>query len=107
MSLFSKKDKLPYKIKLVERIQYLAGSEVERQKLEARKQEFIEEAKLQLVETANKKIMTMSKWGGIMTESEKEIITEKIKQNPFIDIDKDIKIPYYNIRKAIRRAHAY
>ena len=107
MSFFSKKDKLPYKIKLVERIQYLAGSEVERQKLEARKQEFIEEAKLQLVETANKKIMTMSKWGGIMTESEKEIITEKIKQNPFIDIDKDIKIPYYNIRKAIRRAHAY
>ena len=107
MSFFSKKDKLPYKIKLVERIQYIAGSEVERQKLEARKQEFIEEAKLQLVETANKKIMTMSKWGGIMTESEKEIITEKIKQNPFIDIDKDIKIPYYNIRKAIRRAHAY
>ena len=107
MSLFSKKDKLPYKIKLVERIQYLAGSEAERQELEARKQEFIEEAKLQLVETANKKIMAMSKWGELMTESEKEMISEKIKQNPFIDIDKDIKIPYYNIRKAIRRAHAY
>ena len=107
MSLFSKKDKLPYKIKLVERIQYLAGSEVERQELEARKQEFIEEAKLQLVEESNKKIMLMSKWGDVLTEEEKQMISEKIKKNPFIDIDKDVKIPYYNIRKAIRRAHAY
>lgn len=107
MSLFSKKDKLPYKIKLVERIQYVAGSERERQELETRKQEFIEEAKIQLVEQSNKKIMAMSKWGDFMTEQEKIIISEKIKQNPFIDIDKDIKIPYYNIRRAIRRAHAY
>lgn len=106
MSLFSK-NKLPYKIKLVERIQYIAGSEAEREELEARKQEFIEEAKLQLVEESNKKIMLMSKWGDLMTEQEKETVSQKIKKNPFIDIDKDIKIPYYNIRKAIRRAHAY
>ena len=107
MSLFGKKNKLPYKIKLVERIQYMAGSEAERQQLEERKQEFIEEAKQQLVETSNKKIMAISKWGDLMTEDEKQMISEKITQNPFLNIDNDIKIPYYNIRKAIRRAHAY
>jgi len=107
MSLFSKKDKLPYKIKLVERIQYLAGSEQDLQKLEARKQEFIEEAKVQLVEQSNQKLLQISKWADYLTEQEKQKISQKIKDNPFIDIDNDLKIPYYNIRQAIRRAHAY
>ena len=107
MSLFSKKDKLPYKIKLVERIQYLAGSEQDLQKLEQRKQEFIEEAKLQLVEQANQKLLQISEWGDYLTLKEKEIITQKIKDNPFIDVDNNFKIPYINIRRAIRRAHAY
>lgn len=107
MSLFSKKDKLPYKIKLVERIQYLAGSEQDLQKLEARKQEFIEEAKVQLVEQSNQKLLQISKWADYLTEQEKQKISQKIKDNPFIDIDNDFKIPYYNIRQAIRRAHAY
>jgi len=107
MSLFSKKDKLPYKIKLVERIQYLAGSEQDLQKLEARKQEFIEEAKVQLVEQSSQKLLQISKWGEYLTEQEKQKISQKIKDNPFIDIDNDFKIPYYNIRQAIRRAHAY
>ena len=107
MSLFSKKDKLPYKIKLVERIQYLAGSEQDLQKLEARKQEFIEEAKVQLVEQSNQKLLQISKWADYLTEQEIQKISQKIKDNPFIDIDNDFKIPYYNIRQAIRRAHAY
>ena len=107
MSLFSKKDKLPYKIKLVERIQYLTGSEQDLAKLESRKQEFIEEAKIQLVEQSNQKLLELSKWGEYLTLDEKELISQKIKDNPFIDVDKDFKIPYYNIRQAIRRAHAY
>ena len=107
MSLFSKKDKLPYKIKLVERIQYLAGSEQDLQKLEARKQEFIEEAKVQLVEQSNQKLLQISKWADYLTEQEKQKISQMINDNPFIDIDNDLKIPYYNIRQAIRRAHAY
>ena len=107
MSLFSKKNKLPYKIKLVERIQYLASSEQDLQKLEQRKQEFIEEAKLQLVEQANQKLLQISEWGDYLTLKEKEIITQKIKDNPFIDVDNNFKIPYINIRRAIRRAHAY
>ena len=107
MSLFSKKDKLPYKIKLVERIQYLAGSEQDLQKLEQRKQDFIEEAKVQLVEQANQKLLQISEWGDYLTLKEKEIITQKIKDNPFIDVDNNFKIPYINIRRAIRRAHAY
>ena len=107
MSLFSKKDKLPYKIKLVERIQYLAGSDQDLQKLEQRKQEFIEEAKLQLVEQANQKLIQISKYADVLTFSEKQKLTQKIKDNPFFDIDKDLQIPYINIRRAIRRAHAY
>lgn len=111
MGLFSKnKDSLPYKIKLVERIDYVAGSKEAQddlRRLEQRRQEFIEEAKLQLVEESNKKIMMISKWGDLMTEDEKQMIIEKITQNPFLNIDKDIKIPYSNIRRAIRRAHAY
>jgi len=107
MSLFSKKDKLPYKIKLVERIQYLAGSEQDLQKLEQRKQDFIEEAKVQLVEQATKKKLMIKEWGEYLTDKEKEIIIKTIDDNPFFDVDKDFKIPYYNIRRAIRRAHAY
>ena len=107
MSLFSKKNKLPYKIKLVERVQYLTGTENEIKKLEKRKQEFIEEAKLQLVEQANKKILQVSKDADVLTVQEKEQLIQKIKDNPFFSIDNDLRIPYYNIRKAIRRAHAY
>jgi len=107
MSLFSKKDKLPYKIKLVERIQYLAGSQEDLAKLESRKQEFIEEAKVQLVEQANHKLVQISKYNDVLTENEKSQLIQKIKDNPFFDIDKDLKIPYTNIRRAIRRAHAY
>ena len=107
MSLFSKKDKLPYKIKLVERIKYVAGSGQDLQKLEQRKQEFIEEAKVQLVEQAQEKLLQLSKWGDYLTASEKEKIGIQIKNNPFLDVDKDLKIPYINIRRAIRRAHAY
>ena len=107
MGLFSKKDKLPYKIKLVERIQYLAGSEEDLKKLEQRKNEFIEEAKLQLVEQANQKLLAVSKYSKLLTDEEKQILAQKIKNNPFFDIDKDLKIPYINIRTAIRRAHAY
>ena len=107
MGLFSKKDKLPYKIKLVERIQYLAGSEEDLKKLEQRKNEFIEEAKLQLVEQTNQKLLAVSKYSKLLTDEEKQILTQKIKNNPFFDIDKDLQIPYINIRTAIRRAHAY
>ena len=107
MGLFSKKDKLPYKIKLVERIQYLAGSEEDMKKLEQRKDEFIEEAKLQLVEQTNQKLLAVSKYSKLLTDEEKQILTQKIKNNPFFDIDKDLQIPYINIRTAIRRAHAY
>lgn len=107
MSLFSKKDKLPYKIKLVERIQYITGTDADIKKLESRKQEFIEEAKLQLVEQSHKKLLQISKWGDYLTAEEKEKITEQVKNNPFLDVDNDLKIPYINIRQAIRRAHAY
>jgi len=107
MGLFSKKSKLPYKVKLVERIQYLAGSEADLQKLEERKKEFIEEAKLQLVEQANQKVLLINKYSNILTVEEKKKLVEKIKNNPFFNIDKDLQIPYINIRKAIRRAHAY
>ena len=107
MGLFSKKDKLPYKIKLVERIQYLAGSEEDMKKLEQRKDEFIEEAKLKLFEQANQKLLAVSKYSKLLTDEEKQILTQKIKNNPFFDIDKDLQIPYINIRTAIRRAHAY
>jgi len=107
MGLFSKKSKLPYKVKLVERIQYLAGSEADLQKLEERKKEFIEEAKLQLVEQANQKVLLVNKYSNILTVEEKKKLVEKIKNNPFFNIDKDLQIPYINIRKAIRRAHAY
>ena len=107
MSLFGKKNKLPYKIKLVERIQYLAGSQEDLAKLESRKQEFIEEAKVQLVEQANQKLVQISKYNDVLTENEKSQLIQKIKDNPFFDIDKDLQIPYTNIRRAIRRAHAY
>jgi hypothetical protein len=107
MSLFSKKDKAPYKIKLVERIQYLAGSEKDLEKLEQRKSQFIEEAKIQLVEQSNQKLMLVSKYSKWLLEKEKQMLITKIKDNPFFDIDKDLEIPYYNIRKAIGRAHAY
>ena len=110
MSLFSKKDKLPYKIKLVERIQYLAGSaeaQEDLRKLEKRKKEFIEEAKVQLVELSNKRLVELNKYSNILTIEEKKLLSETIEHNPFFDIDKNLKIPYYNIRKAIRRAHAY
>lgn len=107
MGLFSKKSKPPYKVKLVERIQYLAGSEADLKRLEDRKQEFIEEAKLQLVEQTNKKILELSKYSDVLTNSEKQLLLAKIKDNPFFDIDKDLQIPYTNIRQAIRRAHAY
>lgn len=107
MSLFSNKNKLPYKIKLVERIQYLSGSEDDLKKLESRKNEFIEEAKVQLVEQANQKLILVQEWSDYLTEEEKKVVVQRVKDNPFIDVDKDLKIPYYNIRKAIRRAHAY
>ena len=107
MGLFSKKNKLPYKIKLVERIQYIAGSEQDLQKLEQRKQEFIAEAKLQLVEQSNQNLIEVGKHADVLTFSEKQKLTQKIKDNPFFDIDKDLQIPYINIRRAIRRAHAY
>lgn len=110
MSLFSKKDKLPYKIKLVERIQYLAGSaeaQEDLRKLEERKNEFIEEAKTQLIEQSQKKIALLTRYKTMLTEKEKDLLVQTIKNNPFFDIDKDLQIPYINIRKAIRRAHAY
>lgn len=107
MGLFSNKNKLPYKIKLVERIQYMAGSEQDLKKLESRKQEFIEEAKQQLVELASQRLVELNKYSNVLTTIEKKLLSETIENNPFFDIDKDLKIPYYNIRKAIRRAHAY
>ena len=107
MGLFSKKSTIPYKVKLVERIQYLAGSEEDLKRLEKRKQDFIEEAKQQLVHQSQQKIVQVSKYSNILTQSEKDKIVQKIDNNPFFDIDNDLKIPYINIRQAIRRAHAY
>ena len=110
MGLFSKKDEVPYKVKLVERIQYVGGSEKAQQdlqQLEQRKQEFIEEAKKQLVKISQDKIFSMQKFDGLLTDYEKKEIIKNIETNPFLNIDNDVVIPYINIRQAIRRAHAY
>lgn len=110
MKLFSRKNKAPYKIKLVERIQYVGGSEKAQQdlqRLEERKQEFIEEAKKQLIKQSQDKIYDLKQFDGLLTDKEKNDIISNIEINPFIDVDKDIVIPYINIRQAIRRAHAY
>ena len=110
MSFFSRdkhKDKLPYKVKLVERIQYVSNTEKSLEKLEQRREEFIKEAKVQLVEQANEKIIQVSKLADVLTVHEKHRLIQKIKDNPFFDIDKDLQIPYSNIRRAIRRANAY
>lgn len=110
MGLFSKKDEIPYKIKLVERIQYVGGSEEAQQQLqqlEAHKQQLMDEAKQQLVEQSRTtlKILQSSMLDKLLTAQEKQNITEMIKHDPYIDLDK-LAVPYYNIRKAIRRAHA-
>ena len=110
MGLFSKKDAVPYKVKLVERIQYVGGSaeaQQDLQRLEERKHEFIEQAKKQLVQISQDKIFSLQKFNGLVTDQEKKEIIKNIETNPFLNIDNDVVIPYINIRQAIRRAHAY
>lgn len=87
----------------------------EREKLDQDKKNFqqekhnlINEAKQQLLDTSKKTYekLLATEFDTLITDQERENFAEMIKHDPYIDLDK-LEVPYYNIRKALRRAHAY
>jgi len=125
-----KKSNKDYTIKIVERVEYRSLEQKEfdqkvaqveknlaqqkatldynKRKFEQEKAELINEAKRELLETSKQTLekLEQSQVNTLITEKEKENMIQSIQHDPYIDLDK-LNIPYYNIRKAIRRAHAY
>jgi len=108
-----------YTIKLVERIEYRSIEQKnldndiqkfnqEKIEFQQEKENLIDQAKRELLDDAKKsaQILDQRQQDMLITDQEKQIYQEKLKQDPYIDLDK-LPVPYYNIRQAIRRAHAY
>ena len=115
---FKKKTK-QYQTKIIERIEYrsieqrdldqrIKEFEKQKHKFDKQKENLINEAKQQLLDTSKKTYekLLATEFDTFINVQERENFVQMIKHDPYIDLDK-LEVPYYNIRKAIRRAHAY
>lgn len=116
---FFKKNNPPYRTKIVERIEYRSIEErdldqrikefkTQKDNFDKQKQNLINEAKQQLLDTSKKTYekFLATEFDTFITDQERKNFAQMIMHDPYIDLDK-LNIPYYNIRKAIRRAHAH
>jgi hypothetical protein len=97
-----------------EKNKLLADVEKEKSKLEYEKRKFakekeslIQQARSQLLEQGQKTLAKLkeTQMDLLLYPQEKEEIKKQIAHDPYLDLD-TVNIPYYNIRKAIRKAHA-